>query len=282
MQSNCSNETKEESIQSGQTKIELTPDKANSFQSNSTDSVKAQSHSTCSIFGQTWMTENLNVDRFKNGDLIPQAQSEEEWANASNKKQPAWCYPEQGTGFGKLYNWYAISDKRGLAPKGWHIPTEKEFSNLRNRVLEDRLYRDEGEGYRLKSNYGWMPSDRSYVCNGNGNGNDRYGFKAVPAGNRIKREAGDYIFYGYGTIAEFWTSEQYVWYPDGYWEDSTVRSNDDEEEITVYRVRKSGPPDNSQAYYYSLNNMNCLKSSFDYGQYKKFIGLSVRCIKDKN
>ena len=74
--------------------------------------------STVTISNQIWQTENLNVDRFRNGDLIPHVESAEEWKKAGNKGQPAWCYydndPENGKIYGKLYNWYAVNDRRGI------------------------------------------------------------------------------------------------------------------------------------------------------------------------
>src|SRR5690606_1972585 len=72
------------------------------------------------IGNQVWMSENLNVDRFRNGEPIPQARSNEEWKKAGENHQPAWCYyqgdPNNDAKYGKLYNWYAIKDERGLAP----------------------------------------------------------------------------------------------------------------------------------------------------------------------
>ena len=83
------------------------------------------------IGNQVWMVENLNVDKFRNGDLIPEAKTDYEW---EWKGKPAWCYyrndSENGEKYGKLYNWYAVNDKRGLAPEGWHIPTLEEFREL--------------------------------------------------------------------------------------------------------------------------------------------------------
>ncbi|MBM3454938.1 MAG: hypothetical protein FJX80_07300 [Bacteroidetes bacterium] len=83
---------------------------------------------------QVWMTQNLNVDKFRNGDPIPEAKTKEEWARAGENKQPAWCYyendPANGAKYGKLYNWYAVNDPRGLAPEGWHIPSDGEWSEL--------------------------------------------------------------------------------------------------------------------------------------------------------
>jgi uncharacterized protein (TIGR02145 family) len=83
---------------------------------------------------QTWTTENLNVSTFRNGDLIPEASTLEEWRNAGEKKKPTWCYynndPKNGEKYGKLYNWYAVNDPRGIAPNGWHVATENEWIEL--------------------------------------------------------------------------------------------------------------------------------------------------------
>jgi hypothetical protein len=86
------------------------------------------------IGNQIWMAENLNVDKFRNGDLIPEAKTDEEWITADENNQPAWCYinndPATANNFGKLYNWPAVADPRGLAPEGWHIPNDMEWEKL--------------------------------------------------------------------------------------------------------------------------------------------------------
>ena len=73
------------------------------------------------------MSKNLNVSRFRNGEIIFEAKTIEEWEKAGENKTPAWCYynnnPTNGAKYGKLYNWYAVNDIRALAPKGWHIPS---------------------------------------------------------------------------------------------------------------------------------------------------------------
>jgi len=75
-----------------------------------------------------WMEENLNTDVYRNGDSIPEVKDPEEWKKL---KTGAWCYynndAENGKKYGRLYNWYAITDPRGLTPKGWHIPSKNEF-----------------------------------------------------------------------------------------------------------------------------------------------------------
>ena len=80
------------------------------------------------------MKNNLNIDVFRNGDLIKEAKSLSEWRAAIITHQPAWCYfnndYNNGKKFGKLYNYYAVEDERGLAPVGWHIPSKYEFIKL--------------------------------------------------------------------------------------------------------------------------------------------------------
>lgn len=81
-------------------------------------------YNTMIIGYQEWMTENLNVSHYRNGDIIPQVQNQIEW---DRLKTGAWCYydnnPENGKRYGKLYNWYAVNDPRGLSPEGWHVPS---------------------------------------------------------------------------------------------------------------------------------------------------------------
>lgn len=80
---------------------------------------------------QTWTRCNLNVSTYRNGDLIPEVTDPTAWAGLTTG---AWCYydndPANGAIYGKLYNWYAVNDPRGLAPLGQHIPTNTEFTTL--------------------------------------------------------------------------------------------------------------------------------------------------------
>jgi uncharacterized protein (TIGR02145 family) len=80
---------------------------------------------------QQWMSKNLDVAFYRNGDPIPQVTDPTAWAGLTTG---AWCYynndPILGAKFGKLYNWYAVNDPRGLAPEGWHIPSDAEWTTL--------------------------------------------------------------------------------------------------------------------------------------------------------
>jgi uncharacterized protein (TIGR02145 family) len=139
---------------------------------------------------QTWMTENMAVSTFRTGEKIFHAKSIEEWKGAGEKKQPAWCYyendPKNGTQFGKLYNYYALTDPRGLAPKGWHIPTELDWKKLETQLGKN-------PGIKMKSASGW---------NENGNGTNESGFLGLPGGYR----GNDGSFYFQGQNGYWWIS----------------------------------------------------------------------------
>lgn len=84
------------------------------------------------------MVNNLNVDRYRNGDLVREIQSSWDWKIT---RDGAWCYydndPKYGTSHGKLYNSIAVRDSRRLAPNGWHLPTKQEFEELKSAVKDD-------------------------------------------------------------------------------------------------------------------------------------------------
>jgi uncharacterized protein (TIGR02145 family) len=80
---------------------------------------------------QVWTTQNLNVSTYRDGTTIPQVSDPTAWFALTTG---AWCYynntTTNGATYGKLYNWYAVIDARGLAPVGYHIPTDEEWTTL--------------------------------------------------------------------------------------------------------------------------------------------------------
>ncbi len=90
-----------------------------------------QDNATIRIGTQNWCPKNLNVSTYRNGEAIPQVQDSTEWANLETG---AWCYYENktknSTTYGKLYNWFAVNDPRGLAPTDYHIPSDAEWTTL--------------------------------------------------------------------------------------------------------------------------------------------------------
>ena len=83
------------------------------------------------IGSQIWINKNLEVTTYRNGDEIPLVTDPTLWAGLTTG---AWCYynndAAEGAIYGKLYNWYAVNDPRGLAPAGWHIPTDAEWATV--------------------------------------------------------------------------------------------------------------------------------------------------------
>jgi len=83
------------------------------------------------IGSQIWTGCNLDVATYRNGDTIPQVTDPVAWAALTTG---AWCYynndSANGVIYGKLYNWYAVNDPRGLAPTGYHIPSDAEWTTL--------------------------------------------------------------------------------------------------------------------------------------------------------
>src|SRR5690606_1923129 len=147
---------------------------------------------------QEWMTQNLNVDKFRNGDSIPEAKTDEEWRKAGENGEPAWCYynnnPDNGDRYGKLYNWYAVNDPRGLAPEGWKIPSDEEWSRL-----VDFLGGGFVAGTKMKSTDFWADYKGE-----SGNGTNESGFSGLPGGFRFD----DGEFVGIGKLGFWWSSTE--------------------------------------------------------------------------
>ncbi|HEY1871392.1 MAG TPA: fibrobacter succinogenes major paralogous domain-containing protein [Chitinophagaceae bacterium] len=186
---------------------------------SSTDSLKNVSVAneinvpTIAVGEQVWMVQNLDVSTFQNGDPIPEAKSDSEWIRAGKLKQPAWCYYKNDSlnekKFGKLYNWYAVIDKRGLAPTGWHIPAEKEWTKLVN-----ELGGEKNIGPRIKSLTGWKVNDTAKNVN-------ETGFRGLPAG--FRSASGE--FYNIGLGAYWWSASESL--PVSAWYNSVTYFSDD-------------------------------------------------------
>lgn len=152
------------------------------------------------ISNQIWMTANLNVSVFRNGDSIFHAKSNKEWENAGNEGKPAWCYYENNAGneskYGKLYNWYAVTDPRGLAPKGWHIPSETDWKTFEYNIGGNG-------GDKLKSTSDWKENTKSSDNNtASSYGNNFMGFNGYPSGIRYYDG-----FFIYKTQNGYWWSK---------------------------------------------------------------------------
>ena len=162
---------------------------------------------------QCWFAENLRTEHYSNGDVIPANLSDDEWSSTTSGGVTVYG---EGTSFmwggetdenvnlvayGRLYNWYAVDDERGLCPTGWHVPTDGEWMTLEMELgmSEDDansgccLGRGTDEGTQLKASPEDIPSwDGSNVS----------GFRGLGGGYR-----GDAGFFGNESdVGYFWTS----------------------------------------------------------------------------
>ncbi|MFA6572067.1 MAG: FISUMP domain-containing protein, partial [Bacteroidota bacterium] len=155
------------------------------------------------IGNQVWMSRNLDVVCYRNGDTIPEVKDPDDWAKLTTG---AWCWynndSTMGAIYGRLYNWFAVSDPRGLAPGEWHIPNDIEWTNL-----TDNLGGENFAGSKLKE------AETSHWQLPNEGSTNESGFTGLPGGWR-------------GAYGTFDNNET-----DAYWW-STVENNS---EYALYR-----------------------------------------------
>ncbi len=158
-----------------------------------TQQARFQNYASVIIGSLEWMSENLDVAFFRNGDPIPHVPHGPTWALL---KTPAWCYynndPSTVAVYGRMYNWYAVGDPRGLAPAGWHVARDGEWSTLANFLGGTAI-----AGGRLKAVTLWNAP--------NTGASNSSGFTALPGG--VRGNGGSYFGLGSGGI--WWCAEQY-------------------------------------------------------------------------
>lgn len=142
---------------------------------------------------QGWSLANLNVTTYANGDPIPEVQDQATWESLTTG---AWCSynnnPANDAIYGKLYNWYAVNDPRGLAPTGYHTPSDTEWTTLINCLGGDSV-----AGGKMKEvgTTNWLAPNTGAT--------NSSGFTALPGGLRYPNFL---AFQSIGDYAEFWTS----------------------------------------------------------------------------
>jgi uncharacterized protein (TIGR02145 family) len=158
-----------------------------SLQDNTVTDINGNIYKAIKIGTQDWMVENLKVEHYRNGDPIQCIINEVEWSSLT---MGAYCCYDNDSikyrNYGKLYNWYAIHDFRGLAPEGWHIPNNEEWTQLINYI-----------GGKINAGDKMVKSIYDRTTN-------ESGFTAIFAGSR----GGFGSFNNIGNYACFWTSSE--------------------------------------------------------------------------
>lgn len=135
---------------------------------------EGNTYKTVKIGNQVWMAENLRVTKYRNGDAIPEITINALWASSSTG---AYCWyandAANKTIYGALYNWYTVTDSRKIAPDGWHIPTESDWTTLISYLGGDNV-----SGGKLKG------IGTTYWKNPNTGADNKSGLTVLPTGNR--------------------------------------------------------------------------------------------------
>ena len=186
---------------------------------------KTETSTSITNGSQKFMDKNLEVVTYRNGDVIPQVADQTAWALLSTG---AWCYYNNdtinGTIYGKLYNWYAVNDPRGLAPQGWHIPTLAEWTTYSN-----SLGGESAAGGKMKT------TGTSRWNSPNKGATNESLFAGLPGGFRN----GDKMIGGFGDIGNggyWWSTAEngsaYAWSRDLYYDNAKL--------ISTYGAKSSG------------------------------------------
>jgi uncharacterized protein (TIGR02145 family) len=168
-----------------------------SFSQELEDKRDGKKYYMVTIGTQNWMAQNLDASTFRNGDKIPIAENEGDWWTADEEGKPICGYfgfdKKNGVVYGKVYNWFAVNDPRGLAPEGWHISTDQDWT-----TLSLFLGGDDVAGEKLKSTEYW---------DWEGGGTNVYGFSALPGGS-YHMDGG--FHYDLGIEGDYWTSTESI------------------------------------------------------------------------
>jgi uncharacterized protein (TIGR02145 family) len=168
--------------------------------------VDGNSYATVQIGTQCWTQSNLKVSKYRDGSSIPNITDGTLWTNSSSTG--AWCNynndANNGTTYGKLYNWYAVNDSRGLCPTGWHVPTDAEWTTLENHLGGSSV-----AGGAMKSTTGWNAPNTAAT--------NSSGFTGLPGGDR--NNIGGFI--NVGSNGLWWSSSAagsgHAWYRNMYY-----------------------------------------------------------------
>ena len=160
---------------------------------NGATDIDGNTYTSIIINGQEWMQQNLAVSKYKNGDPIPTGLGNSTWYSTTSGAYAIYnSDPANNTLYGKLYNWYAVSDSRGICPAGWHIPSDEEWT-----ALETNLGGSSVAGDKMKTTAVWNSP--------NAGATNESGFSGLPGGYRDFGGA----YYNIAFFGDWWSSTEF-------------------------------------------------------------------------
>lgn len=156
-------------------------------------------YETVMIGDQCWFAENLRTTVYTDGSTVPEVTEGGAWMGLNSG---ARCDYGNDAGnvatYGRLYNWYAVDDARGICPAGWHVPYDAEWTDLKEYIISQGFIAGM-EGTALKAITGWLGGSPSSM-----NGTDDFGFSALPGGRRTSY--GNDLFNDFPYSGSWWSS----------------------------------------------------------------------------
>ena len=204
--------------------------------------IDGNAYDTVVIGTQVWMSKNLRVSKYRNGDPIPTNLNNTVWQNDTSGAYAIYNNTTTNDSiYGKLYNWYAVADPRGLCPVGWHVPSDAEWQTLETALgMPAAELNNQGSRGSAQNVGGKMKSVSPLWLSNNAGATNSSGFAGLPGGNRNNI----ITYFGIGD--------------DGYWWSSTQVST-------------------TNAWFRNLN----YSMGYVYRNYlNKSYGFSVRCVRD--
>ena len=175
------------------------------------EDASGNNYSVVTIGTQTWMAENLRTAKYNDNNVIVNTTANALWVALISG---SWCYYNNDktyeSKYGKLYNWYAVNDNRGIAPLGWHIASDAEWTTLTNNISKDLGKTGSISKALASTTIDW---DNSSIVGTPGNlpyMNNHSGFSSQPGGSRTFSSGA----FGYAkTMGNWWTSTVDIYYP---------------------------------------------------------------------
>ena len=146
-------------------------------------------YNTVKIGDQVWMVENLKTTKYNDGKPIPNVVDHDEWSDLQTGTYCKYYTVESNAEiYGRLYNGFAVLTGK-LAPKGWHVPTDEDWTTLENYLIDNKYDYDGTVGENkiakaLCAETNWELSNEAGTPGAAPENNNSTGFIALPGGRR--------------------------------------------------------------------------------------------------
>jgi uncharacterized protein (TIGR02145 family) len=179
------------------------------------------------------MVDNLKTTRYRNGELISSSTPADKDITAESEPKYQWAYNGDENNvakYGRLYTWYAATDFRNIAPEGWHVPTDDEWTEFENYLIANGYNYDETTtenkiAKAMAATTDWVTYEGTGTIGDDLSKNNKSGFTTIPSGYRYDNGG----FGNIGNCCIWWTclefTKYYAWGRNLYHWDTNMSRN---------------------------------------------------------